>query len=230
VLIEIKKELKNFSSKKQAKVLSSFFKTGKGQYGEGDKFLGIKVPILRKIAKKYFNCTMKDIKKLLSSKFHEERLLALFLLTYKYKTGDDPAKGKIFNVYLKNTKFINNWDLVDLSAEHIVGDFLFSRKKDILFSLAKSKNIWERRIAILATFCFIKKGKYKETFKIAKTLLNDRHDLIHKAVGWMLREVGKRCSLKAEESFLKKYHKKMPRTMLRYTIERFPEKRKQIYM
>ena len=222
-------DLKNLASKEKAIILSRFFKTGKGQYGEGDVFLGIVVPNQRKVAEKYRNLSLKDIQKLLSSKIHEHRLTALFILIHKYKKGDEKTKREIFNFYLKNAKRINNWDLVDLSAPNIIGDYLIKKEKDMLYRFAKSKNIWEKRIAILATYFFIKNYQYKDTLKIAKILLKDSHDLIHKAVGWMLREVGKR-NQKAEESFLKKHYKTMPRTALRYAIERFDEKKKRFYM
>ena len=222
-------DLKNLASKEKAVILSRFFKTGKGQYGEGDVFLGIVVPNQRKVAEKYRNLSLKGVQKLLSSKIHEHRLTALFILIDRYKKGDKKTKRKIFDFYLKNTKNINNWDLIDLSAPNIVGDYLIKKEKKLLYRLARSKSLWERRIAILATYVFIKNYQYKDTLKIAKILLKDSHDLIHKAVGWMLREVGKR-NLKAEESFLKKHYKGMPRTMLRYAIEKFDEKKKRFYM
>ncbi len=227
--MDIKKDLKNLANPKQAEILQRFFKTGKGQYGEGDIFLGIKVPEQRKVAKKYPDLSLKEIQELLSSKIHEHRLTSLFVLIGKYKKSDDNEKKEIFNFYLKNTKNINNWDLVDLSASNIVGDYLLDKKRDILYKLAKSKSLWERRIAILATFEFIKNNEYKDTLKISKELLNDKHDLIHKGVGWMLREVGKRNQA-IEEEFLKKHHKTMPRTMLRYSIERFSERKRKFYL
>lgn len=207
--------------------MQGFFKTGKGGYAEGDIFLGVVVPETRKLVKKYKNIALKDAVKLLRSKIHEERLAALLILVDKFQT--DQGKEEIYNLYLKNTKHINNWDLVDLSAGQIVGDYLFVKPKTILFKLARSKNFWERRIAIMATFNFIKKNQFKETLKIAEMLLIDTHDLIHKAVGWMLREVGKR-NLKVEDDFLKKHYQKMPRTMLRYAIEKFPEKKRGRYL
>ncbi len=186
--------------------MARFFKTGKGQYGEGDIFLGIKVPESREIAKKFKDIFIKEIQELLNSKIHEHRLIALFVLIEKYKKESEERKKKIFDFYLKNTKNINNWDLVDLSAPNIVGNFLLERKKErkILYSLAKSKNIWERRIAILATFAFIRDDQFDDILKISEMLLKDDHDLIHKAVGWMLREVGKRDYVK-EKVFLNKH-------------------------
>ena len=224
-LLSLKKELKSKSSLKRAKILQRFFKTGPGEYGEGDVFLGVQVGGSREVAKKYRTLLLKDVQKLLHSKIHEERTVALFILVYKY----DKEKKKIFNFYLNNTKYINNWDLVDMSAHKIVGEYLADKSKKILSKLAKSKNLWERRIAIMSTFHFIKNNKFEQTLKISKMLLRDEHDLIHKAVGWMLREIGKR-DVGAEEKFLKRYYQKMPRTMLRYAIERFPEKKRQAYL
>lgn len=233
-LSQLKKELKQNANPEKAKVLQRFFKTGKGEYGEGDIFLGIYVPIQRKIAKKY-DLSLVDIQKLLNSKIHDERLVALFILINKYKKSW-PLGGQqkeIFDFYLKNTKRINNWDLVDLSAPNIVGDFLLPRlnlgNRKILYKLAESDNLWEKRISIISTLTFIRVGEFKDTLKISEILLNDKHDLIHKAVGWMLREVGKRDQ-KVEEKFLKKHYKKMPRTMLRYAVERFPEDLRQKYL
>ena len=221
--MDVIQELQSKKDKNQAVILSRFFKTGKGQYGEGDIFLGIKVPIQRKIAKSYTDISFKDIQKLLNSKIHEYRLTGLFILIEK------EDKEKVFNLYLKNTKNINNWDLVDLSAPKILGGYLKDKKRDILYSLAISDNLWERRISIVSTFAFIKENDFKDTIKIAKILLNDKHDLIHKAVGWMLREVGKRDK-ELEKSFLNKYYRNMPRTMLRYSIEKFNPKEREFYM
>ena len=214
----------------QAINLQRFFKTGKGEYGEGDVFIGLKVPDIRKVVKKHTDIPIFDLKQLLRSKIHEERLSALLILVYQFKNGDEKKREKIFNFYLKNTKYINNWDLVDLSAGYIVGGYLEKRNRKILEKLAKSKSLWERRIAMIATFQFIYNGEYKTTFKIAEILLFDKHDLIQKAVGWMLREAGKRCSQKELERFLKTRYKKMPRTTLRYAIERFPEKKRKNYL
>jgi len=225
--LDLKKELKTKSSPKKAKILQRFFKTGPEEYGEGDVFLGIAVPEIRKLVKKYSDLKIKEIIKLLHSKIHEERLTALLIMVKKFQI--EKNKEKIYNLYLKNTKYINNWDLVDLSANKIVGDYLLDKPKSILYKLARSKSVWERRISIIATFNFIKNNKFEETLKIARILLNDKHDLIHKAVGWMLREIGKR-DLKTEERFLKKYYPKMPRTMLRYAIKKFPEKKRKQYL
>ena len=228
-LKSLKKELKSKANPKQAKNLQRFFKTGPGEYGEGDIFLGLKVGGSREIAKKYKDLSLKETEKLLHSKIHEERLIALLILIHKFQTGKENLKEKIFKLYLKNTKYINNWDLVDFSAHKIIGEYLRNKSKKILYKLVKSKNIWERRIAVLSTFQFIANNEFKESLKISKLLLKDKHDLIHKAVGWMLREIGKR-SLVTEEKFLKTHYKNMPRTMLRYAIERFPEKRRQAYL
>jgi len=209
--------------------LQRFFKTGPGEYAEGDKFLGIKVPVLRGIARQHQDLPLKEAEKLLHSPLHEERLVSLLILIFHFNKGDEAEKEHIYKLYLRSTKYINNWDLVDVTAKFIIGAFLLDKDKDVLDKLAKSKNMWERRIAILSTFHFIEKGEFRDTMRIAKTLLNDREDLIHKAVGWMLREVGKR-SLKTEEDFLKKHYKEMPRTALRYAIERFPEKKRQAYL
>lgn len=225
-----KKELRKKASTKKAVILARFFKTGPGQYGQGDKFLGVTVPDIRITIKEFTELGLSDLQKLLNSPYHEERLSALLILVIKYPRVDKREQKKIYEFYLKNTKKINNWDLVDLTAEKIIGPYLENKNKDVLFKLVKSKNLWERRIAILSTFHYIKKGKSELTLQIAEILLNDEHDLIHKAVGWMLREVGKRCGEKEEEKFLKKYYKKMPRTMLRYAIERFVEKKRLKYL
>jgi 3-methyladenine DNA glycosylase AlkD len=223
---DVKKELQKYANPKQAKLLQGYFKTGKGQYGEGDIFLGLKVPQQRKVAAK-FDLSLVEIGKLLNSKIHEHRLVALFILIKKYQKTDE--KKKIFDFYLKHTKYVNNWDLVDLSAPKIVGDYLLDKSRSILYKLAKSKNLWERRISALATAAFIDNNDFDDALKIAEILLSDKHDLIHKAVGWMLREVGKR-NRKTLEMFLNKYCRKMPRTMLRYSIERLDKKKKEFYM
>jgi len=218
----IKKELAKKADRFRAKNLSRFFKTKPGEYGAGDLFLGIRVPDLRIVAKKYFSkADLTDIQILLKSKIHEERMTALLILLLKYKRIGEREREKIFRFYLRNTKFINNWDLVDVSCRDIIGNYLFKKDKKILYKLAKSKNLWERRISIISTFYFISRNQIDDTLKIAKILLNDKHDLIHKAVGWALREAGKK-SLLAEKKFLEKYASHMPRVMLRYAIEKFP--------
>ncbi|MFH1749908.1 MAG: DNA alkylation repair protein [bacterium] len=230
MLLKIKKEINLLKNIAQAQALQRFFKTREGEYGEGDIFLGVKVPVQRKIVSKYWkNIQISDVQKLLNSKIHEYRLIALLILVRKYTKGDTREKQKIYNMYLKNTKNINNWDLVDLSAPDIVGNYLLNKKSNTLYKLAKSKNLWERRIAVLSTFSFIRENKFTNTLKISKILLYDKHDLIHKVVGWMLREVGKRDQ-KLEEDFLNKYYKTMPRVMLRYAIERFSDKKRKYYL
>jgi 3-methyladenine DNA glycosylase AlkD len=208
---------------------SGFFKTGRGEYGEGDLFLGIRVPVTRKYAKKFRDAPMPVVRKLLKSKFHEERLLAVILLVAKYKSGTESDQKAIYDLYLKNTKYINNWDIVDASAHFIVGPYLQERSHDVLSELAGSDCLWERRIAIMSTFHFIRQEEFDTALKISEQLVNDKEDLIHKAVGWMLREIGNRDRA-VEENFLKAHYRIMPRTMLRYAIEKFPEKRRQQYL
>src|SRR3989344_2183901 len=215
MLKHLQNELRKLANPQKAKFLAGYFKTGKGEYAEGDIFLGITVPEQRKIAIRYKTLDLREIQQLLNSKIHEERLVALLILVEQYKKANDLIKKKIFDFYLKNSKKINNWDLVDLSAEKILGEYLLDKDKSIIYKLVKSKNIWERRIAVMTTFQFIKNRQYEATLRVAKILLSDKHDLIQKAVGWMLREIGKR-DLKVEEEFLKKNYKMMPRTMLRY--------------
>ena len=226
---EVRKRLQKLANAEHAAVSQRFFKTGPGEYGEGDIFIGVRVPVLRKLAGECQNLPVSQCKILLRSPIHEERLLAILILIRIFKKGPDNVKTSIYELYLKSTEFINNWDLVDTSAEHIVGAYLMDRSKRPLYHLARSSNLWQRRIAIMATFRFVKDHEFSETFRIAEMLIEDRHDLIHKATGWMLREIGKR-DLKAEEAFLKTHYKKMPRTMLRYSIEKFPEKKRQRYL
>lgn len=227
----LKNDLKLLSNSQKAKLLASYFKTGKGEYAEGDKFIGVMVPNTRKIARKYSQLSLNEIVKLLKSEIHEERLCALLILVAQFKKSDLETQTKIFNLYLSNTKYINNWDLVDLSAPGIVGNYIFNNleKSKILYTFAKSESLWERRIAILATFFYIKNDDFDLAIEIARILLNDKHDLIHKAVGWMLREIGKK-NLSIEEEFLKRHYKIMPRTMLRYAVEKFPEDLRQKYL
>ncbi len=210
-------------------MLRGFFKTGIGEYAERDIFLGVAVPVLRKLAKQFKTIELKSAVELLRSSIHEERMLALLILILKYRASDLQGKEKVYRIYLKNTRYINNWDLVDVTAKHIIGDFLRDKDKGVLYELARSAWLWDRRIAILSTFHFIENHQFDDTIRIAGLLLPDRHDLIHKAVGWMLREVGKR-NLEAEEKFLRKNYKIMPRTMLRYAIEKFPESKRKLYL
>ena len=206
-----------------------FFKTGKGEYAEGDRFLGIRVPVLRKLAKRYRSLPVTAVAHLLTSEFHEERQMALFLLVARFQSSAETDRRKLYQLYLKHTDYINNWDLVDGSAEHIVGAYLNDRDRKPLYSLARSRDLWERRIAVLSTYHFIKHLDFADALSVFKLLLEDKEDLIHKAVGWMLREIGKR-DLDTEETFLKKHYQKMPRTMLRYAIEKFPETKRQRYL
>ena len=221
-------DLKKLENKNKAKVMSGFFKTKKGQYGEGDIFLGITVPDQRKIAKKFKKSSFYDVKKLLENKIHECRLTGLLILVEKFES-DESQRKNIIDLYLDNIEHVNNWDLVDLSADKILGSYLLDKDKSILKKMAISKNLWKRRISIISTYAFIKQGKFDDAIKISKLLISDKEDLIHKAVGWMLREIGKRDK-KTEISFLKKHYKKMPRTMLRYAIERFSDSEKKFFM
>jgi 3-methyladenine DNA glycosylase AlkD len=229
MLSQIKKDLSQLGNPERAKNLSWFFKTGKGQYGEGDIFLGITVPEQRKVAKKYADLSLDDLQELLNNKIHEYRFTALVILISKYRKTDESTKAKIFEFYLNNTQNINNWDLVDVSAPRIVGDYLLNKERSFLYRLAKSNSLWERRISILSTFTFIDNDDFEDALNISESLLNDEHDLIHKAVGWALREIGKR-NQEVEEQFLCEYCSQMPRTMLRYAIEKFDEKRRVFFL
>lgn len=228
-LLKIRARLRELADTNTAKVLQSFFKTGSGEYGEGDVFLGIKVPPLRILATEFEDATYGTLKTLLTSKIHEERTLALMVLVRQFDRGSEERREQIYKFYLAQTRFINNWDLVDGSAPYIVGPFLWKRGRRQLYVLARSTSLWEKRIAILATLHFIRQKDFADALKISKILLTDKHDLIHKAVGWMLREIGKR-DIAVEESFLKTHHRRMPRTMLRYAIERFPEVSRRKYL
>ena len=206
-----------------------FFKTAKGEYGYGDKFLGIRVPVIRQSVKKYNATSLSIAENLLRSEYHEIRLFALLLLVSHFSKNNTDEQDKIYHLYLSNTQYINSWDLVDSSAHHIIGSYLEDKDKNILYELSKSSSLWERRIAIMATFYFIKKNQFTDTLQISKQLLTDQEDLIHKAVGWMLREVGKR-DLAKEIVFLNTHYQKMPRTMLRSAIEKFSKKNRQRYL
>lgn len=221
------KKLYLVRNKNQAKNLQRFFKTGPGQYGEGDFFLGISVPEQRKISKNFYDLALLEVRKLLKSRIHEHRLCGLIILIEKYKKSQ--KKEEIINFYLKNIDRINNWDLVDISCPRILGDYLLNKDKKILYRLAASKNLWERRISIISTMQLIHHNQLKDAIKISEILLKDNHDLIHKAVGWTLREVGKR-SLRDLEDFLKNHKNEMPRTALRYAIEKFPESKRKKYL
>ena len=206
-----------------------FFKAGPGEYGEGDKFRGIRVPALRKLAKQHRDLPQAEVLKLLRSGYHEDRLLALLILVLQFGKGDDAEQKRIYDAYLDHTDYVNGWDLVDSSAQHIVGEWLMTRSRKPLYRLARSKSLWERRIAIMATFQFIKQNDFDDTLALADLLLHDEHDLMHKAVGWMLREVGNRDRAVEEAFLLPRYHN-MPRTMLRYAIEKFPERKRMQYL
>ena len=219
---ELGKRLRSLADPERAEHSGRYFKTGKGEYGEGDRFLGIRVPVIRAQVKTCGVVTLEDIQTLLLSVFHEERLFALLLLVKKFAKGDEQEKAAIYDLYLNNTHRINNWDLVDSSASQIVGSYLEDRDKNILYKLAISDSVWERRIAVISTFYFIRNCEFSDALQLAKQLLYDKEDLIHKAVGWMLREIGKRNE-SVEKAFLQIHYKKMPRTMLRYAIEKFSE-------
>lgn len=225
----VQAQLRSLSNPDIAAHCQRFFKTGKGGYGEGDEFLGIRVPVLRAHAKIHADLGIDEIGKLLKSPFHEERLFALLLLVSRFSKSEAPVQKDIYEFYLRNTRYINNWDLVDCSAHKVVGEYLKDKSRDPLYGLAVSDDIWERRIAVISTLQLIKLGDFKDLLKISEILLQDDEDLIHKAVGWMLREVGNR-DRKAEEDFLQKHYQDMPRTMLRYAIEKFPEELRQSYL
>ncbi len=222
-------ELNQVGDPDKARHHSRFFKTGKEEYGEGDVFLGIKMPVQRSIAKKYTKMSFCDVQKLLDSRIHEHRMTGLIILVNKFKKADDEGKKQVYEFYMQNLRSVNNWDLVDVTCPNIVGAFLFDKDKSVLYELAKSEDLWEKRIAIISTMYFIKYGQFEDTLRISKILLEDTHDLIHKAVGWMLREVGKKDQ-SVEEDFLMQHCKRMPRTMLRYAIERFEENKRKHYL
>jgi 3-methyladenine DNA glycosylase AlkD len=224
-----RRDIRKAASSVRAKINRWFFKTGPGDYGEGDRFLGVSVPSLRTIARKYHNLPLGDVQTLLRSPWHEERLLALLILVRQYTAGDEHARNAIYRLYLRNTRYINNWDLVDSSAPQIVGAHLATRNRTILRRLARSSSLWERRIAMIATQHYIRTGDFADALAIARLLVRDEHDLIHKAVGWMLREVGNR-DRSAEERFLRAHAAAMPRTMLRYAVEKFPEPLRKTYL
>lgn len=226
---EVSKLLRKLADPEWAAHSAHYFKTGPGGYGEGDCFLGIRVPELRAQVKKCDAVSLKDIRVLLMSAFHEERLFALLLLVRRFDKGNEQERAAIYDLYLDNLQYINNWDLVDSSASQIIGGYHQSRDKRKLYQLAKSDRIWDRRVAIIATFHFIRNGQFDDALKLAEQLLNDTEDLIHKAVGWMLREIGKR-DVVVEQAFLQTHYKTMPRTMLRYAIEKFPETLRKQYL
>ncbi len=223
-------EIRELANKEIAQHSLRFFKTDKGEYGHGDLFLGVRAPKIRLIAKKHIDISITDMKTLIQSKYHEERFLGLIIIVNKYaKTKDKKNRNQLYKIYVSSFKYINNWNLVDVTCPHVTGKHLIDKDRTILYKWAKSEDLWTKRIAMVSTFSFIRKNDLEDTFKIAEILLQDKHDLIHKAVGWMLREAGKR-DIKKEEAFLKKHYKTMPRTMLRYSIEKFPETKRQKYL
>ncbi len=226
---DVQRGLRRLADDTIAQHSQGFFKTGKGEYGEGDRFLGIRVPVIRKQARQFSAMPLNEAGQLLRSPWHEERLCALFILVEKYRKADAPARKSIFRLYKSNLKHINNWDLVDSSAHQIVGAYLEDKDRALLYEFAQSNNLWKRRIAMVATCHYIKKGDLRDALRIAEILLPDREDLIHKAAGWMLREVGKQDTA-ALKAFLRKHCRAMPRTMLRYAIERFPEPERKKYL
>ncbi len=228
-LKEIRSAIHDLADPERAKHALRYFKTGPGEYGEGDRFLGLRMPQIRALVKQFGVVSVSIIKSLLKSRWHEERMLALLLMVHRYKMSDESGREELYHLYLDPTEYINNWDLVDLSARDIVGAWLYTRSRKPLYTLARSDSLWERRIAMLSTSYFICRDDFDDALKLAKILLLDEHDLMHKAVGWMLREIGKR-DRKREEAFLLKHYSKMPRTMLRYAIEHFPERRRQAYL
>lgn len=227
--LDIRNRLIEIGDNDIAQRLQGFFKTEKGQYGEGDIFLGVKVPVIRKEVKKFKDEDINGIEENLKSKYHEERLFALIWLVSKYQKGDNSIKNDIYAIYLRNVKYVNNWDLVDSSAHLIVGPHIQDSDKSILYKFSKSNSLWERRISIMSTFHYIKKGDFKEALAISEVLVNDKEDLIQKAVGWMLREVGNRDK-DQEVQFLRMHYKSMPRTMLRYAIEKFSKEERVNYL
>jgi len=229
MIATIQTELESLADPGHAAILQRFFKTGPGEYGEGDRFRGLRVPVLRKLARKYRSLSPAAAVGLLQSPFHEDRLLALLLMIQRYYPGGAALRDEIHRFYLEHRDRVNNWDLVDASAPHLLGHYLRERPKDPLSQLAASGVLWDRRMAIIATFDFIRLGEFDETLKVARLLLGDPEDLIHKAVGWMLREVGKR-QVAVAEAFLSAHYRRMPRTMLRYAIESFPAARRQAYL
>lgn len=230
-LTAIRQELRQFADRERATNLQWFFKTGPGEYGEGDRFLGVTMPEIRQVARRHRDLPLPQVEKLLSSQWHEERMCALVIMTLRYPKAGEAEQRRLKDNYLKNARFINNWDLVDVSVHKIVGEWLAERptERQLLDRLAASKNLWERRMSIIATFAFISRDQFDDSLRLAAKLLKDKHDLMHKAVGWTLREVGNR-DLKAMETFLKRHYKEMPRTMLRYAIEKLPEHRRQAYL
>ena len=228
-LRELRESLRREASPKDARFLQRYFKAGPGEYGEGDKFLGIRVPVTRKLAREFCELPQHDVVALLQAPIHEERLLALIILVNIFQCADEAGRAEIYALYLAQFDRVNNWDLVDSSAPYIVGPHLLNRSRKILFRLARSKNLWHRRVAVLATFYFIRQNDFADALRLAERLRDDEHDLMHKAVGWMLREIGKR-DVAVLKKFLQQHAARMPRTMLRYAIEKLSERERQRYL
>ncbi len=226
---EVQARLRALAIPGKAQVLQGFFKTGPGEYGEGDVFLGVMVPQVRQVAREFSALPDREVERLLASPVHEERLTGLLVLVRRFEKGDPSGRRRAHDLYRRHLRRVNNWDLVDLTAPNILGAYLLDRNRSVLDRLARSPNLWRRRIAIVATHAFIRRGEFADTLRIAGCLINDPEDLIHKAVGWMLREVGKR-DVATLEGFLRTHCRRMPRTMLRYAIERFPESRRKAYL
>jgi 3-methyladenine DNA glycosylase AlkD len=220
-LTELRRRMRAQADDRRAAVSLRFFKTGPGEYGEGDRFIGLTLPQMRRLERDATDSPMDDIVELLRSPIHEERLLALLVLVRQFRKANERTRSMIYRLYYRHRRFVNNWDLVDLSAPTIVGQHLEQRDRSVLYRLARSKNLWDRRIAMIATQHFIRQNDFKDALAVAKMLLEDREDLIHKASGWMLREIGKR-DFSAEEAFVRKHVRAMPRTMLRYAVEKWP--------
>ena len=229
VHLQVKAELEKLADPEHAMKLQGFFKTGKGQYGEGDVFIGVRVPDQRRIAKKFRNAPLKDVLELLRSRIHEHKLTALHILTDQFTKGDEETRKRVVDEYLKHTDYVDNWDLVDSSAHKILGVWLLDKPRDLLYDLARSESLWERRISVISTFTFIRNDDFEDALSLAEALIGDKHDLIHKASGWMLREVGKR-EQPTLLAFLNKHYRTMPRTMLRYSIEKLPEEQRRFYL
>jgi len=225
----VRNRLQKLASPSDANLLQSFFKTAPGEYGAGDQFIGIRLPVLRSVAKEFRALPLREVTMLLRSPVHEERLLALLMLVDAYQRGNEAGRAAIYGLYLKQLDWVNNWDLVDSSAPYIVGRHLAERSRNILFRLARSKKLWHRRVAMLATFHFIRQNDFADALRLAELLRNDEHDLMHKAVGWMLREIGKRDGAVLKR-FLDQHAARMPRTMLRYAIEKLPERERQRHL
>jgi len=228
-LKELEVNLKKLANPSKATVLQRFFKTGKGEYGEGDVFLGLVVGEQRRLAKEFKELSLEEIQRLLDSEIHEKRLIGLLILIEKFKKASEDLKKEIFEFYTKNSRRINNWDLVDLSAPNIVGNFLLDKPREVLYRFAGSDNLWQRRISVISCFSFIRVGDFSDALRISERLLEDSHDLIHKAVGWMLREIGKK-DVSLLEKFIQDNYSRMPRTALRYAIEKFPEEKRKRYL